>query len=158
MRLGRWCGWLTGATLLTVGSAVWAQTPAFTGEIAPGFEQCLTERGETTMGEVDCYSQAYDYWDAELNRQYKAAQNYCDSLNVTGSDVDKSVAQECRASLKEMQLRWIRYRDAMQTSNFFLVPDRDNQRGNIEHLRTMVYVVMTQAQLLTPPPQKQQQQ
>ena len=103
------------------------------------------------MGEVDCYSQAYDYWDAELNRQYKAAQSYCASLNVTDSKVDKTLSQECRAALKETQLRWIRYRDAMQTSNFFLVPDRNNPRGNIEHLRTMVYVVMTQAQLITPP-------
>lgn len=67
-------------------------------------DECM-EKDMSTAGMVKCINEAYDKWDAELNRIYK--------LLIKKLD-DKSAA-----SLKSAQIEWIAFRD----KEFILIDD-----------------------------------
>lgn len=60
-------------------------------------EACLAKE-ITTVGMMNCMNEAYERWDAELNKVYKALRS---ALNPTQKKV-----------LKAAQLKWIKYRDS----------------------------------------------
>lgn len=40
-------------------------------ELAPGFDRCMEQSGGVTTEMLGCLQQAYEYWDARLNTNYK---------------------------------------------------------------------------------------
>ena len=59
-------------------------------------DECM-EKDMSTAGMVKCINEAYDKWDAELNRVYKL--------------LIKNVDDKSAASLKSAQVEWIAFRD-----------------------------------------------
>lgn len=59
-------------------------------------DECM-EKDMSTAGMVKCINEAYDKWDAELNRVYKL--------------LIKNVDDKSAASLKSAQIEWIAFRD-----------------------------------------------
>ncbi|MDO5537580.1 MAG: lysozyme inhibitor LprI family protein, partial [Desulfovibrionaceae bacterium] len=90
--------------LLTPAQAVQAQPEE---ELAPGFAMCMKE-AYSTMAMVECLQQAYEYWDGELNRNYKAI------MSVYAKSPDLA---ETRKNLQKAQRAWIGYRDS--TAKYF---------------------------------------
>ncbi|WP_428897886.1 YecT [Parelusimicrobium proximum] len=65
-------------------------------------EECFNkEGGYTTLGMVQCYGDADDKWDAELNKNYKLLMNI--------------LPKKEKAELKKAQRLWLQYRDAENT-------------------------------------------
>lgn len=89
-----------GLSLLVAASlSVHAQEEALPNPIDIALDSCLSiDTNQTTFGMVQCVMQAYDAWDAELNRQYKSL-------------MAKLNTQE-QSALREAQRKWIAYRDA----------------------------------------------
>ena len=48
-------------------------------ELAPGFDRCMEQSGGVTTEMLGCLQQAYEYWDARLNTNYKKARQACKS-------------------------------------------------------------------------------
>ena len=46
-------------------------------ELAPGFDRCMEQSGGVTTEMLGCLQQAYEYWDARLNTNYKKARQAC---------------------------------------------------------------------------------
>ncbi len=59
-------------------------------------DKCL-EKKQSTQGMVECYNEATDMWDRELNKVYK--------------NLMKNLKPNERKLLRESQRRWIKYRD-----------------------------------------------
>ena len=59
-------------------------------------DECM-EKDMSTAGMVKCINEAYDKWDAELNRIYKL--------------LIKNIDEKSAASLKSAQIEWIAFRD-----------------------------------------------
>jgi len=55
---------------------------------------------ESTNGQIQALAKGYDLWDAELNSAYK------ELMHAYGSN------EKLKATLKDAQLAWIKYRDA----------------------------------------------
>ena len=72
-------------------------------ELAPGFHAC-TEKAQSTADNVECYNAAYNYWDKQLNANFKKAQAACE---------EAPDARACRAKLLKAQRLWIQYKEAM---------------------------------------------
>jgi len=90
------------AVLLSAAAGVAGQTqPAAPAQVKKHpidiwLEQC-TAKDESTLGQTKCLGEAYEKWDAELNRVYKA-------LAV-------KLPEAGRAALKTAQLAWLKFRD-----------------------------------------------
>jgi uncharacterized protein YecT (DUF1311 family) len=59
-------------------------------------EQC-TAKDESTYGQINCLTEAYKKWDAELNRVYQ--------------ELMKKLPEAGRSALKSTQLAWIKHRN-----------------------------------------------
>lgn len=145
----------TGKKLLPVLAActIWGfSAPSFAedfDELTPSYEQCLLDHGESTAGMLDCVQEAYEYWDAELNRAYKAAQANCREI---GRSEDAEEGEKCLNDLKQMQRAWIKDRDKVSELIGFTVGGRDGflNMGRVDALLRTVYMIRAQASLLTP--------
>ena len=51
-------------------------------ELAPGFDRCMEQSGGVTTEMLGCLQQAYEYWDARLNTNYKKARQACKSCST----------------------------------------------------------------------------
>ena len=115
-------------------------TQAKEDELAPGFNQCMEQSGGITAAMNDCVSDAYAYWDKQLNVNYKQAMGACS---------DSMAPQACRQSLKQAERSWIAYKDNMST---YLVNKYGAEAiGSLDLLNIKIFVVeqtRRQAQLL----------
>ncbi len=80
---------------LSLSTASFAQEPK-EHPIDKALGACIDKDG-STAGMVQCIDIAYKNWDKELNRAY--------------GELMKKLAPAARASLKESQLQWIKFRD-----------------------------------------------
>ena len=72
-------------------------------ELAPGFGACV-DKAQTTADHIDCFGAAYKYWDKILNNNYASALKLCE---------DQESPEQCKKKLKNAQLKWIQYNEAM---------------------------------------------
>ncbi|MBQ9579232.1 MAG: DUF1311 domain-containing protein [Ottowia sp.] len=69
-------------------------------ELAPGFDACLKKSGGVTDKMEACSRAAYEYWDKQLNAEYKKVRQACPD-------------DSCRQKLRDMQRHWIQYKESM---------------------------------------------
>lgn len=83
--------------LLLIGCTLpaWAQSPA--AKIDGQLEQCQN-KAQTTIDSTECYRQATEAWDRELNIQYQTLLK--DSPNTV------------RNALRDSQRQWVKYKDS----------------------------------------------
>lgn len=75
-------------------------------------EQCMEgEGGYSTSGMFRCLQQESDWWDARLNDAYSALMTSAKRMDREAAEGD-SPAGEQAPLLKDMQRRWIEFRDA----------------------------------------------
>ena len=67
-------------------------------ELAPGFDRCMEQSGGVTTEMLGCLQQAYEYWDARLNTNYKKARQACKSCS-TGQRRFTGISRERSTSL-----------------------------------------------------------
>lgn len=70
-------------------------------------QTCLNTK-QSTMEQIECYSNAEQDWDMELNRIYKLLQN---KLKPSAQDISKTYPIKQQEALKESQRGWITQRD-----------------------------------------------
>ena len=70
-------------------------------ELAPGFDACLGKSGGVTDKMEACAQAAYEFWDKQLNAEYKKVRQACDD-------------DACRQKLRDAQHHWIQYKEAMR--------------------------------------------
>ena len=58
---------------LTIGGGMSATCARAEEELAPGFHAC-TEKAQSTADNLECLTAAYEYWDRQLNANFKKAQ------------------------------------------------------------------------------------
>lgn len=113
-----------------VGSALWAQEPAFSTEateqcvfatpapqdargcIGMSANQCMqSPDGYTTVGMVACLNHERAYWDTQLNAVYQSLRA---ELRAADAELDElgSAAPRMEPALVAMQRAWIAFRDA----------------------------------------------
>jgi uncharacterized protein YecT (DUF1311 family) len=80
-------------SLLGIGYA--QETPKHA--IDKALDACL-DKNQSTAGMVECEDKAYDKWDKELNRLY--------------GELMKKISPDAKATLKEAQVQWLKFRDA----------------------------------------------
>ena len=107
-------------------------------ELAPGFNAC-TEKAQSTADNVECYNAAYNYWDKQLNANFKKAQAACE---------DTANAKECRAKLLKAQRLWIQYKEAMGDALYGMGSGGTMDSLTVGHF--LVEETKKQAQLLSP--------
>lgn len=73
-------------------------------ELAPGFDRCMEQSGGVTMEMMGCFQQAYDYWDARLNANYKKARQACQNSSDPKGWSDK---------LLKGQRAWVQYKELL---------------------------------------------
>lgn len=95
-------------------------------ELAPGFGLCMERSGGVTSEMLECLQQAYDFWDARLNANYKKAKRACQ-----GSADPKA----CAARLLKAQRAWIQYKEA--TTELVGLP---NEGGSLARLSAMSFL------------------
>ncbi|MBI4690767.1 MAG: DUF1311 domain-containing protein [Nitrospirae bacterium] len=78
--------------------------------IDKGLAKCINS-DSSTAGMRDCFSEAYDMWDKELNKIYK--------------DLMKKLSPKGQKTLKEAQTLWIKYRDAEFKLNDEIIGNKD---------------------------------
>ena len=108
-------------------------------ELAPGFNVC-TEKAKSTVDNLDCLNAAYEYWDKELNANFKKSLAACDD----GSD-----AKQCRAKILKAQRLWVQYKEAMGEALYAM-----GGRGTLDSLTVGNFAAeetKKQAKLLAPP-------
>lgn len=88
---------------LPIGAAMCVPDARAEEELAPGFHAC-TEKALSTADNVECLTAAYEYWDKQLNANFKKAQAGCE---------EAPHPKECRAKLLKAQRLWIQYKEAM---------------------------------------------
>ncbi len=72
-------------------------------ELAPGFNACI-DKAASTADHLDCLRTAFDFWDRQLNTNFKQAKADC----AGGEN-----AQQCLANLLKAQRAWVQYKEAM---------------------------------------------
>lgn len=95
---------------------------------SPQFIQKCFEKAVKTADIRDCYSQEYDYWDTQLNINYKKALQACDiqakQVGSLGYVFDAKIfSKNCREELRDAQRAWVKYRDAFGHAKCDLDPD-----------------------------------
>lgn len=73
-------------------------------ELAPGFKACMEKAGGVTPNITACQEEALEYWDKQLNINYKQ------QMEAT-KDALRPEAR--KAALLKAERAWIAYRDAM---------------------------------------------
>ena len=106
-------------------------------ELAPGFDRCMEQSGGVTTEMLGCLQQAYEYWDARLNTNYKKARQACKS---------SSDPKACSDKLLKGQRAWVQYKEAF--TDLVQLP---NEGGSMARLNSMSFLTgetRTQALLL----------
>lgn len=103
-------------------------SPAMAGddELAPGFDRCMEQSGGVTMEMVGCLQQAYDYWDARLNTNYKKARQACQNSSDPKAWSDK---------LLKGQRAWVQYKEFF--ADLVQLP---NEGGSMARLSAMSFL------------------
>ena len=107
-------------------------------ELAPGFHAC-TEKAQSTADNLECLTAAYNYWDKQLNANFKKAQAACE---------ETADARECRAKLLKAQRLWVQYKEAMGDALYGM-----GGGGTMDSLTVGTFLAQEtkkQAQLLAP--------
>ena len=73
-------------------------------ELAPHFNQCMDKASGSDFAMKDCYQEALEYWDGQLNGLYARVVKVCN---------DDANPEACKSKLKKMQTSWIAYKDIM---------------------------------------------
>lgn len=99
--------------LKTICALMFCMLPVYAGllvpcaraedELSPGFHAC-TDKAQSTTDNLECLTDAYNYWDKQLNASFKKAQATCD---------DALDPRQCRAKLLKAQRLWSQYKEAM---------------------------------------------
>lgn len=108
-------------------------------ELAPGFNACMEKAGGVTPNITECQEAALEYWDKQLNINYKQ------QMEAT-KDALKPEAR--KAALLKAERAWIAYRDAMAE---FVGDSREG--GTLARVIGMSFRLQTtkmQAQFLKP--------
>lgn len=92
-------------------------------------ERCLEENW-TTRGMIECYGNANNSWDLELNAHYKRLMATLNS--------------EQKASLRKSQIAWIKFKDA-QLESIGAIYDRDGTMWGIVRSQQAMSVTRDQA-------------
>lgn len=87
-----------GLALLFLAAPVMAEDD----ELAPGFALCMERSGGVTAEMLECLQQAYDFWDARLNANYKKARRACQA---------SADPEGCTGRLLKAQRAWIQYKE-----------------------------------------------
>ena len=148
--MGQFLAWKKGLALVAVLVSASLTAPAWAeeDELSPTYTQCMINSDGSTGSIMACLQEAYDYWDAELNANYKAAQNYC---NLYKEDEGAEAAQDCLNKLKTAQRNWLKYRDGMAKVSSFTSANRGGSMESIDVLYNQVLIVRAQALLIAPP-------
>ena len=92
-------------------------------ELAPGFNACMEQSGGVTPKMVDCGRAAYEFWDKQLNVEYKKARQACEN-------------DACRQKLRDMQRHWIKYKEAMSS---ILFQGLDSGGGSLNRVDAAIF-------------------
>ena len=103
-----------------------APTMAEEDELAPGFDRCMEQSGGVTTEMLGCLQQAYEYWDARLNANYKKARQACKS---------SSDPKACSDKLLKGQRAWVQYKEAF--TDLVQLP---NEGGSMARLNSMSFL------------------
>lgn len=95
-------------------------------ELAPGFDRCMEQSGGVTMEMMGCFQQAYDYWDARLNANYKKARQACQNSSDPKGWSDK---------LLKGQRAWVQYKELF--ADLVQLP---NEGGSMARLSAMSFL------------------
>ena len=95
-------------------------------ELAPGFDRCMEQSGGVTTEMLSCLQQAYEYWDARLNTNYKKARQACKS---------SSDPKACSDKLLKGQRAWVQYKEAF--TDLVQLP---NEGGSMARLNSMSFL------------------
>lgn len=95
-------------------------------ELAPGFDRCMEQSGGVTTEMLNCLQQAYEYWDARLNANYKKARQACKS---------SSDPKACSDKLLKGQRAWVQYKEAF--TDLVQLP---NEGGSMARLNSMSFL------------------
>ena len=95
-------------------------------ELAPGFDRCMEQSGGVTMEMMGCFQQAYDYWDARLNANYKKARQACQNSSDPKGLSDK---------LLKGQRAWVQYKELF--ADLVQLP---NEGGSMARLSAMSFL------------------
>ena len=95
-------------------------------ELAPGFDRCMEQSGGVTTEMLGCLQQAYEYWDARLNTNYKKARQACKS---------SSDPKACSDKLLKGQRAWVQYKEAF--TDLVQLP---NEGGSMARLNSMSFL------------------
>ena len=89
-------GWLERAACIGVPSAACMDTPA----------------GSSTVGMVGCLDVERNQWDARLNAAYEGAMLRAEAADAADREAKTPGVPARAATLRDMQRRWLDYRDA----------------------------------------------
>ena len=99
------------ATEVCIQSAndIWQQKSC----IGRSAQQCMdaTSDGGTTVGMGGCLNYELEYWDAALNRTYKAVMSKAKALDAENATISDNIPK-LAGPLRDMQRAWIPFRDA----------------------------------------------
>lgn len=95
-------------------------------ELAPGFDRCMEQSGGVTTEMLGCLQQAYEYWDARLNTNYKKARQACKS---------SSDPKACSDKLLKGQRAWVQYKEVF--TDLVQLP---NEGGSMARLNSMSFL------------------
>lgn len=95
-------------------------------ELAPGFDRCMEQSGGVTTEMLNCLQQAYEYWDARLNTNYKKARQACKS---------SSDPKACSDKLLKGQRAWVQYKEVF--TDLVQLP---NEGGSMARLNSMSFL------------------
>ena len=92
-------------------------------ELAPGFNACMEQSGGVTPEMMDCGRAAYEFWDKQLNVEYKKVQQACEN-------------DTCRQKLRDMQRHWIQYKEAM---SLIMFQGLDSGGGSLNRVNAAIF-------------------
>ena len=106
-------------------------------ELAPGFDRCMEQSGGVTTEMLGCLQQAYEYWDARLNTNYKKARQACKS---------SSDPKACSDKLLKGQRAWVQYKEAF--TDLVQLPNEDGSMARLNSMSFLTGETRKQALLL----------
>ena len=113
------------AVLLSVGTA-----QAQGEELAPGYNQCMEASGGVTASMSACAAEAYQYWDQQLNQNYRQAMQNCQ---------DTEDPAKCQALLKKSERAWVSYKETL--SDYLVLSCGGSAIGTLDLLNISIMMV-----------------
>ncbi len=120
---------------------------AFQACVGVSANACMedTQGGFSTGGMGGCLDRELAYWDARLNRSYKALMKREKATDVDMAEVDSNIPSLVK-SLRAMQLAWIPFRDA--TCDYERAQWGDGTGGGPATLSCLMMMTAKQVQYL----------